>query len=330
MASTPLLALARLDADLERIEAALLSSVRTSDAYLTELASHLIVAGGKRLRPVMSVVSARVGRDEHATVAHEVILGGISCELVHLGSLYHDDVMDEATTRRGVETVNAKWGNLQAILAGDFLLSRASEIAASLGTEVAALLARTIGRLCEGQIEELRHTYDTARPEESYLSSIGGKTASLYATAARIGALVAGHDRSVVEALTHYGELYGVVFQIVDDLLDITATDEQLGKPAGHDMEEGVYTLPVLRTLAQGDAVAAQLAGLLGSPLTAAGRQHALSLVRANGGVASAASTARELAVQAAALCDDLPPGAATEALRSAPLALLDQVALGV
>jgi heptaprenyl diphosphate synthase len=328
MASSPLLALARMDADLERIEAALLTSVRTTDDYLTELASHLIVAGGKRLRPVMSVVSARIGLADDVDVADGAILGGISCELVHLGSLYHDDVMDEATTRRGVETVNAKWGNLQAILAGDFLLSRASEIAASLGTEVAGLLARTIGRLCEGQIEELRHTYDTSRPEDSYLSSIGGKTASLYATAARIGALVVGHDRTTVEVLTQYGEIYGMVFQIVDDLLDITATDEQLGKPAGHDMVEGVYTLPVLRTLASGDAAAAQLADLLGSPLDADGRHQALALVRSNGGVASAAATARDLASTAAALCDELPPGAATEALRAAPMALLDSVAI--
>ena len=158
--------------------------------------------------------------------------------------------MDEADTRRGVETVNAKWGNLQAILAGDFLLARASEIAASLGTEVAGLLARTIGWLCEGQIEELRHTYDITRTEGSYFASIHGKTASLYGTAARIGGIVAGHDRVVIDALTEYGNAYGTVFQIVDDILDVTATDEQLGKPSGHDMIEGVYTLPVLRTLA--------------------------------------------------------------------------------
>ena len=165
--------------------------------------------------------------------SYDVVRGGVSCELVHLGSLYHDDVMDEADTRRGVETVNAKWGNLQAILAGDFLLARASEIAASLGTEVAGLLARTIGWLCEGQIEELRHTYDITRNEESYLASIHGKTASLYGTAARIGAIVAGHDRVVIDALTEYGNAYGIVFQIVDDILDITATNGELGKPAG-------------------------------------------------------------------------------------------------
>jgi heptaprenyl diphosphate synthase len=330
MVSSPLLALTQMDADLERIEAALLSSVRTSDDYLTQLASHLIVAGGKRLRPVMSVVSARVGLSDSDMVDDGVIQGGISCELVHLGSLYHDDVMDESTTRRGVETVNAKWGNLQAILAGDFLLSRASEIAASLGTEVAALLARTIGRLCEGQIEELRHTYDTSRSETSYLSSIGGKTASLYATAARIGALVAGHSPDMVDALTRYGETYGMVFQIVDDLLDITATDEQLGKPAGHDMVEGVYTLPVLRTLATGDGAADELVALLGAPLAPEGRQQALTLVRSNGGVDSALATARELATQAADLCDALPASSATDALRHAPMALLGSVALAL
>ena len=113
----------------------------------------------------MAIAAAQVGGVE---ASDDVIRGGVACELVHLGSLYHDDVIDEADTRRGVETVNAKWGNLQAILAGDFLLSRASEIAASLGTEVAGLLARTIGWLCEGEIEQLRHTYDVARPEDSY------------------------------------------------------------------------------------------------------------------------------------------------------------------
>ena len=222
-----------MDADRDRVEAALLDAVRTRDAYLTEIASHLIVAGGKRLRPVMTVAAAQVGGQ--SPVSDDVILGGISCELVHLGSLYHDDVMDESPERRGVETVNAKWGNLQAILAGDFLLSRASEIAASLGNDIAGLLARTIGQLCEGQIEELRHTYDRTRTVPSYLVSIEGKTASLYSTSARIGALLAGLPAPQVEALTNYGTAFGMVFQIVDDLLDIIATDEELGKPAGVD-----------------------------------------------------------------------------------------------
>jgi heptaprenyl diphosphate synthase len=321
--SAPLFALPTHADDLSRIEAALGQSVRTPDPYLNEIASHLIVAGGKRLRPILTVVASQVAGDADDDLLHRAVQGGIACELVQTGSLYHDDVMDEADTRRGVDTVNAKWGNLQAILAGDFLLSRASEIAASLGTEVAALLARTIGRLCEGQIEELRHTYNAARPEASYLSSISGKTASLYATAARIGGLVAAQDRPVVDALTEYGEAFGMVFQIVDDLLDITATDEQLGKPAGHDMVEGVYTLPVLHTLQAGGVAAVELLSLLGKPLDVAERDKALSIVRGNGGIDSAMTVAREWASRAEAACELLPPSRATDALFAAPSTLL-------
>lgn len=311
--------------DRPRIESAMRDAVVTPDTYLNELASHLIVAGGKRLRPVLAVVGAQI---LGAEASRDVVRGGVSCELVHLGSLYHDDVMDEADTRRGVDTVNAKWGNLQAILAGDFLLSKASEIAASLGTEVAGLLARTIGWLCEGQIKELRHTYDIGRTESSYLDSIHGKTASLYGTAARIGGIVAGHDRPMIEALTEFGNGFGMVFQIVDDILDITATDEQLGKPAGHDIVEGVYTLPVLRTLALGSSSAAELGDLLGSPLTAAQQDKALTIVRSNEGLASAVETAQEYVTRAESACDDFPDSEATVALRAAPRALLDSVSV--
>ena len=266
-----------------------MASVKTPDAYLTEIASHLLLAGGKRLRPMFSVVASQVAG---GPTTEEAIQGGISCELVHLGSLYHDDVMDESPTRRGVETVNAKWGNLQAILAGDFLLARASEIAASLGTEVAALLARTIGRLCEGQIEELRHTYNVARPLESYLSSISGKTASLYSTAARIGGLVSKFDRGLVNALTAYG----------------------------------VYTLPVLFTLANGGVPASELADVLGKPLNVAERDKALSIVRSNGGIEAAIELAEMYVEAAEEACQDLPNTAATVALRFAPNALLASV----
>ena len=321
--TSPLLSLPGMDADRERIEAALRAAVVTSDPYLTEIASHLIVAGGKRLRPVLSVVAGRLAG---GSATDDVVQGGVACELVHLGSLYHDDVMDEAETRRGVETVNARWGNLQAILAGDFLLSRASEIAASLGTEVAGLLARTIGWLCEGQIEELRHTYDVARPEESYLASIHGKTASLYGTAARIGGIVAGHDRPTIDALTDYGNAYGMVFQIVDDVLDLTATAEQLGKPAGHDLEEGVYTLPVIRTLATGRGSADDLRELLGKPLNEADRDRALKIVRSEEGIESAIVAARTFVARAAEACDQLGDGESLDALRDAPAALLATV----
>ena len=313
-----------MDKDRQRVEDALLGAVTTPDAYLTEIASHLISAGGKRLRPVFTIVASQVGND--APASHEAILGGISCELVHLGSLYHDDVMDESTQRRGVDTVNAKWGNLQAILAGDFLLAKASEIAAGLGVEVAELLARTIGELCQGQILELRHTYNVARPVDAYLSSIDGKTASLYSTAARIGGLVAGHSREVIDALTAYGTAYGMVFQIVDDVLDLTATDAQLGKPAGHDMEEGVYTLPVLHTLAAGGAAADELASILGKPLNETERLHVLEIVRNGTGVATAIDAARSFVADAERACDALPQGVTTDAMRAATAALLATV----
>jgi heptaprenyl diphosphate synthase len=250
------------------------------DAFLTEVASHLILAGGKRVRPAFAVTAAATSAEVMVPASLDVVRGAVSVELVHLGSLYHDDVMDEATTRRTVPSVNARWGNLKAILAGDYLLAKASEIAASLGTEVAGLLAATIGRLCEGQILELQSAFDLDRTEEAYLASIDGKTASLLGTACRIGGIVAELPREQIDALTTFGEAYGVAFQIVDDVLDVMATDEELGKPSGHDMVEGTYTLPVLRVLAGDER--GELKQLLGSPLTDDARIRARDLVRAH------------------------------------------------
>ena len=312
-----------MDADRQRIEDALIAAVDTKDDYLNELARHLIVAGGKRLRPVLTVIAAQIAG---GPAIDDAVQGGIACELVQTGSLYHDDVIDEASTRRGVETVNAKWGNLQAILAGDFLLARASEIAASLGAEVAGLLGNTIARLCEGEIEQLKHTYDVHRTEPSYYSSIAGKTASLFGTAARIGGIVAGLDRPVVDALTAYGLAYGMVFQIVDDILDITATEEQLGKPAGHDMVEGVYTLPGLRTLATAGVAADELGDLLGAPLDPVVCDKALSIVRSGPGIAYAIEAAGVYITAARDACAAFAPSAARDALLAAPRALLDSV----
>ena len=284
-----------------RVEDALRESVRSDDAYLTEVASHLILAGGKRVRPLFAIASAAAGGAE---VTDDVVLGGVAVELVHLGSLYHDDVIDEATTRRTVESVNARWGNLTAILAGDFLLARASEIAASLGTEVAGLLAATIGRLCEGEVAELRTAYNVDRTEDAYLGAIEGKTATLFATACRIGAIVGGLSREQVDTLTAYGLAYGMAFQIVDDVLDVTATSEELGKPAGHDLVEGVYTLPVLRALGAGDGDGDGLREQLGQPIEGDQLAAALAAVRSNGAVTSSLGTAREYALGAVSALD--------------------------
>ena len=182
---TPLQHRADPNADLQRVESALRAAATTEDDFLTEVASHLIPAGGKRLRPafvIAAALSLDPKSDQSERLTDEMIRGGVAVELVHLGSLYHDDVMDEAETRRGIEAVNHRWGNLTAILAGDFLLAKASELAASLGTEVAELLAATIGHLCEGQVRELQLIYDISRNEDQYLQAISGKTAELYAT----------------------------------------------------------------------------------------------------------------------------------------------------
>jgi heptaprenyl diphosphate synthase len=321
--ASPLLALPTTDADLGRIEEALRGSVRTADPYLTEIASHLITAGGKRLRPVCTTVAALTAQDE---ASDDVVMGAVAVELVHLGSLYHDDVMDEADTRRGIDSVNFRWGNLKAILAGDFLLARASEIAASLGTEVAALLARTIGHLCQGEIAQLRFAYDSGRPEDSYLEAIMGKTASLFSAACRVGGLVSQQSRERVEMLTACGRSFGMAFQVYDDVLDLTATEDDLGKPTGHDLVEGVYTLPVIRTLAANGSAAAELRDLLGRPIGGAELEKALAIVRSAGGVDSAIATGRAFADDAREIAAQLGDEPASRALGDAAHHLLDEL----
>jgi heptaprenyl diphosphate synthase len=311
--------------ELVRVEAALRAAVVADDPYLTEIASHLIEAGGKRQRPAFAIVAGacRTG----LPVPDAVVMGGVAVELVQVGSLYHDDVMDEALTRRGVESVNARWGNLRAILSGDFLLAKASEIAASLGVEVAGLLAATIGSLCEGQVRELQTMWNAERSEDQYLSAIAGKTASLFAAATRIGAIVAELPREQVEALTLYGHRYGMAFQIIDDVLDVVATDEELGKPSGQDLAEGIYTLPVIRALRHRDAAASELRTLLGSPLDRADVERARKLVRADGAVEDAMVLARSYCDEAIdALAPLAEAGAPAEALAAAAAALTESV----
>ncbi|HET6954676.1 MAG TPA: polyprenyl synthetase family protein [Acidimicrobiales bacterium] len=316
----PLLDLPGMAVLRERVDKRLATAVESADPAMTEMASHLVMAGGKRLRPVLAALSSTAGSGP-AAVTDDAVTGGVACELVHVGSLHHDDVIDEAETRHSVESVNARWGNLRAILSGDFLLARASELAASLGTEVAGLLAATIGRLCEGEVRELQHAYQVTRTEPDYRVAIEGKTAALYATACRIGGIVGGLPRPEIDALTDFGLHFGLAFQVVDDVLDVVATDEELGKPAGHDMAEGIYNLPVLRTLAGPDGD--ELRALLGGPLTAEAQARALALVRAGDGVAQAVAEATAYVERAEDALAGLPPSAAGTALAAAARHLL-------
>ena len=306
---------------LARTEAELRTVVESDEPFLTEVARHLIDAGGKRVRPALTVTAAQVLNSEPGPATADVIRGGVAVELVHQGSLYHDDVMDAAETRRTVQSVNARWGNLEAILAGDYLLARASEIAADLGPEVAGLLASTIASLCEGQVRELRHAFDVNRSEEAYLASI---TASLLATAARIGAIVADHPRAVVDSVTNFGHYYGMAFQVVDDLLDVVATDEWLGKPAGNDLVEGTYTLPVIRALVgpSGD----ELRALLGGPIDAATRNRARDMVRSDEAINSTRATAAGFLDRAQGSLEALPANPAVSTMQATCDLLLERL----
>jgi heptaprenyl diphosphate synthase len=284
-----------LPADLGRVEDALAAAVRHPDRFLGDVASHLVKAGGKRIRPTLTLCAAyaSVGADRAAT--EETVTGAVAVELVHLGSLYHDDVIDEAETRRGVPSVNARWSNIVAILAGDYLLARASALAASLGAPVAALLAATIGELCRGQVLELQHLFDVTRSEEDYATAIEGKTATLFGTACRVGGMVSAVDEPTLDALTRFGSHLGLCYQIVDDCLDLTGTDAALGKPAGQDLVEGIYTLPVIYALSDDGG----LGDLLGGPLDDERLAEVRRRATANGAVDAALAVARDHATKA-------------------------------
>ncbi len=321
--SSPFDLLGCLPDDLRRVEKELLAAAAAPDEFVTELARHLIAAGGKLVRPGFCLASSLVGEPDPLGSSDAAVKGSASVELVHIGSLYHDDVMDEATTRRSVPSVNAQWGNLRAILAGDYLLGRASALAASLGADIAVLLAEAITQLCEGQIIELENAYDTGRSERRYEQALSGKTAALLSISCRIGATVGGVSRAAVDALGEFGFSYGMAFQIVDDILDLTATESQLGKPTGNDLAEGTYTLPVIRALAD-PTVGDELRSILGRPIDAAERDRAAALVRSTTGVDDARETARTWADKAQAALVSLPDTPATAVLRLAADRLIE------
>ncbi len=240
----------RIWEQLEVVEERLVDSSTADDAYLTKIAQHLLLAGGKRFRPLLALLAAEFG----ASKDHRPVEAGVAVELIHVGSLYHDDVIDESDTRRGASSVNANWNNTVAILAGDFLMARASEVAAThLSQESVRILASTYAELVEGQTRELQLEGDLAHTLEEYHQVIGGKTASLVRTSAKLGAMAADADGDVVEALSTWAWELGMVFQITDDALDLIATEETIGKPAGSDIREGTFTAPVLMAAAGPD-----------------------------------------------------------------------------
>ena len=227
---------------LDLVEKLLFAHVEGEYPFVNETSRHLIVAGGKRLRPVLTLLAANYG----STGESQVIEAAVVCELTHLATLYHDDVMDEAPLRRGVESANERWGNAVAILTGDYLFAKASDLLADLGPEAVRLQARTFERLVIGQIKETQGPQNGADPLEHYISVIADKTGSLFGTSIRFGALLSGASAQVVEALTTFGEEIGIAFQLADDVIDIASQTNESGKTPGTDLREGVPTLVTL------------------------------------------------------------------------------------
>jgi heptaprenyl diphosphate synthase len=314
----------RLSRRMEQIEEELAEHVVSEAPFVTEAARHLLEAGGKRFRPLLVLLAAETGNPE----ADGITRSACVVELTHLASLYHDDVMDEADLRRGAESANARWDNHVAILTGDFLFSKSSELTAELGADAVRIQARTFTRLVEGQILETLGPGPDDDPLEHYLRVVAGKTGSLIATSARYGARFAGAPLEVEEALTEYGEKVGTAFQLSDDILDIASESVQSGKTPGTDLREGVPTLPVLFARRSTDPADGRLLELLDTDLTDdALHAEALALLRAHPALEEARRYVIGLATEAKTLLKVLPEGPARAALEAFADAVADRTA---
>jgi len=296
---------------LDHVEEALAAAVASDVPLVSEAAGYLLAAGGKRFRPMLVLLGGRFGDPDDP----RLVPGAVAIELTHLATLYHDDVIDEADHRRGTPSANSRWDNTVAILTGDFLFARASQVASDLGTDVTRLLARTIAEVCEGQIREAQIIGRIETEEAGYLDVIRRKTASLIGTSCRLGGLVCDADPEVVERLERFGRTLGMAFQLSDDIMDLTADRAVLGKEPGADLREGVYTLPVIHAL-RGSARRDELRDLLASgPPTGDRLEAALQIVRSDGSLDRSRAAVGEAVRAALDEAAGFPPGAATDAL---------------
>ncbi|MFF3952855.1 polyprenyl synthetase family protein [Streptomyces sp. NPDC001890] len=308
---------ADVQAGLAAVESGLLDATKSGVPFITEAAQHLVRAGGKRFRPLLAMLAAQFGDPD----APGVVPAAVVVELTHLATLYHDDVMDEADVRRGVDSANSRWGNSVAVLTGDFLFARASHILADLGPEAVRIQAEAFERLVTGQILETAGPGEDRDPVEHYLEVMRGKTGSLIAVACRFGAMMAGADESAVDILTQYGERLGVAFQLADDVLDIASDSHESGKTPGTDLREGIPTLPVLHLRAQAAADGKpddlELVELLDGDLGDDARHaEALRRLRAHPALEQAKRDTVRYAEEARATLTPLPEGYAKSALR--------------
>ena len=317
-----------LEADLatgmQGVEHLLREHIKGDYPLVEETSRHLVAAGGKRLRPLLTLISSHFGDPTRK----EVIPAAVVCELTHLATLYHDDVMDEAPLRRGVESANNRWGNTIAILTGDYLFSKASDLLADLGPEAVRLQARTFERLVIGQIMETQGPQNGEDPLAHYLRVVGDKTGSLIATSARFGALLSGANRETVETLTKFGEQIGIAFQLADDVIDISSESSQSGKTPGTDLREGVPTLVTLNVMASNKAEDAELKELLSAPIhDEVVVQQVLRALRTHDGLQQARQQLGNVAKDARTALGPLPLNSATSALFSLCDAVVDRSA---
>ena len=296
-------------ASLDLVEERLLKAVDTDQPLLRQSGSHLIRAGGKRFRPMLTLACAHLGDPSRPNILE----ASVGLELTHLATLYHDDVMDEALVRRGAPSANARWDNSVAILTGDYLFSQAAQIMSELGTEAVRLQAATFARLVRGQINETMPRPDGIDAVEWHLEILSEKTGSLIATCAKFGAWLSGADETITATAEEFGEVIGVAFQIADDIIDITS--DSSGKTPGTDLLEGVPTLPVLYALAGEDPAEARLRELVSGPVAEADLEEALSLLRGSKAIEQAKSTLLQYQERARGLAKSLPHGPAQKAL---------------
>ncbi len=302
----------KLAADMVRVESLLRSHIEGDYPLVIETSRHLVQAGGKRLRPLLTLLGAQFGDP----TADGIIEAAVVCELTHLATLYHDDVMDEAPLRRGVESANNRWGNTVAILTGDYLFAKASQLLADLGPEAVRLQATTFERLVIGQITETQGSSEGLSMLDHYLRVVADKTGSLIATSIRFGAIFGGVDRETIERLAAYGEIIGAVFQLADDVIDIASETDESGKTPGTDLREGVPTLVTLQIIGSGDPKDAQLRAILSAPITdEAVVASTLAALRVHPALDNARKILLQYADRARAEIAPLPAGSAKDAL---------------
>ncbi len=304
----------RLGAGLAAVNALIDARVDHADPFIAQASGHLVAAGGKRFRPLLTLLASELG----SGINDDVVAAAAGVELTHLASLYHDDVMDEAVLRRGTPSANAAYGNSTAILVGDLLFGTASDIVADLGPEAVKIQAQTFVRLCAGQIRDDRVCPEGQDPVAYYLGVLADKTGVLIATAARYGAIFGGCSPEVIETMREYGERLGMAFQLADDLIDISSDADTLGKTPGTDLREGKRTLPVLHALASTDPADARLQALLVGDLSSdSALEEALALLRAHPAMTSAREHTYAVASGAQDVLASLPDSDAKSALHA-------------